>query len=234
MAAQEPQAPSTVQSAPVRAPNDPRVREPPRPAVDRLVTGVLVRHGPERFQFDPNGEPSYFITVRTDRGERTLWGRGIERALVESRSKPKPGDPVGVRENGIDPVTFVLRERDDRGHVKSETRRDTPRPHWVIEHREYFNARAAAAKALRDPRASRHEAIRNHPELLGAYWALDSAKKIAAQRISDRGSRERFVALVRDALAHATERGEPLPAAPANRNGTSKPVRGRDDEGLTR
>jgi hypothetical protein len=206
------------------------VREPPRPAVDRLVSGVLVAHGPARYRNEPNGAPSYFITVATDRGERTLWGREIQRALADSRTKPKPGDPVGVRENGIDPMTFIQRERDDRGHVISEKRADTPRPHWIIEHREFFNERAAAAKVLRDPRASRHEAIRNHPELMGAYWALDSATKIASQQIRHPGSRERFVALVREALAHATERGEPLPEpVPKNATPRTPASRGNDD-----
>lgn len=233
MAEQGPQRPASSPRAPASAPNGQPSREPPRPAADRLVTGILVRHGPAPFQFDPNGAPSYFITVLTERGERTLWGRGIEKALAESRTKPKPGDPVGVRENGIDPMTFILRERDDRGQVKSEMRRDTPRPHWIIERREYFNERAAAARALRDPRAPRHEVIRNHPELLGAFWVLDSATKIAQQRIGDRGSRERFVVLVREALAHAIERGEPLPGPRADR-GTSKRAPARGDEDLTR
>jgi hypothetical protein len=233
MAGNDPPRPSSAPSAPRRAPTERVAREPPRPAVDRLVTGVLVAHGPGPYRNEPNGAPSYFITVATDRGERTLWGREIQRALAESRTKPKPGDPVGVRENGIDPMTFVQRERDEKGHVISEKRADTPRPHWIIEHRSFFNERAAAAKVLRDPRASRHEAVRNHPELMGAYWALDSAAKIASQRIQHPSSREQFVALVREALAHATERGEPLPA-PVRTNTVARAPASRKDEDLTR
>jgi hypothetical protein len=189
----------------------------------------LIRHGPERYQFDPKGEPSYFITVRTARGERTLWGRGIQRALAESRTQPKPGDPIGVRENGIDPMTFILRERDDRGRVKSEIRRDTPRPHWIIERREYFDERVAAAKAMRDPRISRHEAVRNHPELEPWHLALDSAAKLATERIADRGSRERFVSLVREAFAMAIERGGPTPKPVRARSGPAERATLRDD-----
>lgn len=233
MAAEDSQSRPNAPSAAGGAPIEPRVRERPRPAVDRLVTGELVSHGPARYLNDPKGSPSYFITVRTDRGERTLWGWEIERALADSRTKPKPGDQVGVRENGIDPMTFIQRERDDRGHVISERRADTPRPHWIIEKREFFNERAAAAKVLRDPRASRHEAIRNHPELIGAFWALDSATKIASQRIQNPGSRERFVSLVREALAHATERGEPLPA-PVPKNAAARAARAQGEDELTR
>ena len=188
-------------------------REPPRPASDRLVTGVLVGHGAAPYAFEPQGAGSYFLTVRTERGERTLWGQELERALSESRTQPKVGDAIGIRENGIDPVTVVTRERTADGREMTVKRLDTPRGHWIIERREFFDERAAAAEALRDPRASRREAIRNHPELAGAYWALDAAAKVAEERIRDPGSRERFLKLVRESLAYATERGEALPVA---------------------
>jgi hypothetical protein len=152
--------------------------------------------------------------VRTERGERTLWSRGLERAFAESKTQPQPGEAVGIRENGIDPVTVTVRERDASGQVRVQKSVETPRGHWIVERREYFDERAAAAQLLRDPRASRREAVRNHPELAGAYWALDSARKVATERIAHPESRERFVALVRETLAFATERGEPLPAGP--------------------
>jgi len=187
--------------------------EPARPASDRLVTGVLVDHGAAPHGFDPKASRSYFITVRTERGERTLWGQELERALVQSRTQPKLGDPIGIRENGIDPLSVVVRERNAEGQVRTVTRLDTPRGHWIIERREFFDERAAAAEALRDARASRREVIRNHPDLAGAYWALDAAAKVAEEKIRDPGSRERFLKLVRESLAYATERGEPLPVA---------------------
>jgi hypothetical protein len=186
------------------------LREPPRSATDRLVTGVLVKHGRAPYGFQRGGEASYFVTLNTERGERTIWGRGLERALSASRTQPQPGEAVGVRENGISPMTVVMRERNARGEVVTVNRADTPRGHWVIERRNWFDERLAAAEALRDARVSRREAIRNHPELLGAYWALDSAGKVAEARIRNPESRERFVQLVRETLAHAIERGEPI------------------------
>ena len=198
-----PSAPPTVRSAGA-------LREPPRSATDSLVTGVLVKHGRAPYGFQRGGEASYFVTVNTERGERTLWGRELERAIAASRTQPQLGEPIGVRENGISPMTVVMRERNARGEVVSVNRADTPRGHWVIERRDWFDERLAAAETLRDGRISRREAIRNHPELLGAYWALDSAGKVADARIKNPESRERFVHLVREALAHAIERGEPI------------------------
>jgi hypothetical protein len=101
----------------------------------------------------------------------------------------------------------------------------------VVERREYFDERVAAAQLLRDPRASRREAVRDHPELAGAYWALDSARKVAAERIAHPESRERFIALVRETLAHATERGEPLPEGPRRQQPQNLETRGSTGTG---
>jgi hypothetical protein len=208
------------------APGQPR--DPPRSLTDSLITGVLLKYGHAPLEFKAQGVPSYFVTVQTERGERTLWGRGLERALTESRTQPRPGEAVGIRENGIDPMVVVMRERDAQGQVRLEKRVETPRGHWVIERREFFDERASAAQALRDPRVSRREAVRNHPELIGAYWALDSAGKVAEARIANPESRQRFVALVREALAHATERGEALPSARQQARSDANPQSTKD------
>jgi hypothetical protein len=58
-----------------------------------------------------------------------------------------------------------------------------------------------------------HNSVATRPtsDLLASYLTLDSAGKIAEQRIEHPQSREKILALVRETLAHATERGEPLP-----------------------
>jgi hypothetical protein len=185
-----------------------------------------MKHGRAPLEFNPRAALSYFVTIQTDRGERTLWSRELERALVESRTQPEIGDAVGIRENGIDPVTFITRERNARGDVVLERRLDTPRGHWIVERREFFDERAAAAQVLLDARASRRQAVRDHPELRGAYWALDSAQKVATERIRNPESRERFVLLVRETLAHVIERGEELPK-PSLKPKTEPPERTR-------
>jgi len=110
-------------------------------------------------------------------------------------------------------MVVVTRERDPQGQGVVEKRLETPRGHWVVERREFFDERAVAAQALRDPRVSRREAVRSHPELVGAYWALDSAGKVAEARIANPESRQRFVALVREALAHAANHSHLLESA---------------------
>jgi hypothetical protein len=114
------------------------------------------------------------------------------------------GDEIGVRQIEVNPVAASS----DRARHAAPPQ---PRSYWIVERRAYFAEREAAAQALRDPKVSPRDAIRNHPELIGAYFALDSARKVADARIAHPQSRERFIALVRESLAHATERGEPLP-----------------------
>jgi len=183
----------------------------PRPPVDRLTVGKLLNHGRAPHEFHPRGHPSYFVKILTDDGERTIWGRGLEGALAKSRTQPQIGDVIGVRENNLAPVSFVMRTRNAEGLVVASRQTDTPRPHWVIEKLEDFDLRAAAAQALRDPTLSRREAVLSHRELGSAYWILDVAQKYAASRWESVKTRENFVAAVRETLALTVERGIELP-----------------------
>jgi hypothetical protein len=54
-------------------------------------------------------------------------------------------------------------------------------------------------------------ALRRSPELLSTFLTLRGAQEIAERRIADPQDRERFVALVKEAMAKSVERGEPLP-----------------------
>ena len=182
-----------------------------RPPVDRLTVGKLLNHGRAPHEFHPRGHPSYFVKILTDEGERTIWGRGLERALAKSRTQPQVGDAIGIRENNLAPVSFITRTRNAEGLVVATRQTDTPRPHWVIEKLQDFDLRAAAARALRDPTLSRREAVINHKELADAYRLLDTAHQYAGGRWENPKTRETFEAAVRETLALAIERGIELP-----------------------
>lgn len=183
----------------------------PRGPVDRLIVGRLLEHGEAPHEFRARAELSYYVRLDTERGARTLWSPGLKRALDTSSSRPQLGDWVGVKENSIEPVSVVTRRRDAAGQLIEQRRYDAPRTHWVIEKREWFDEQLAAATRLRDLKAHPREAIRDHPALLGAYLTLDSARKFAAERFENPEHRERFLGLVREVLARATERGVPPP-----------------------
>ena len=57
-----------------------------------LVIGRLKDHGPANYQFRRDEDPSYYVRLLTSRGERTLWGKDLERALRDGETRPKPGD----------------------------------------------------------------------------------------------------------------------------------------------
>jgi len=83
----------------------------------------------------------------------------------------------------------------------------------MIERREFFDERGAAAEVLRDSRAPDERRSVTIPSSQGAYWALDAATKVAEVRIRDPGSPARLLTVIRESLAHATESGEVLPLA---------------------
>jgi hypothetical protein len=199
--------------------------EDPRPDADRVTFGRLLEHGSAKHMFRPSAEVSYFVRIETLQGERIFWSQALQAALARSQSQPQIGDEVGVRENSIQPVTLIATVHDQRGNIIGKRRFDSPRVHWIVEKRSFFQERMLAAEALRNERLHPREAIQSFPDLQPAYIALDSARRVAGQRIRP-ASRDRFVKLVRETLAHAIERAEPLPAlaprAPKQASSTRK------------
>jgi hypothetical protein len=208
-----------------------RAQPPPTPSLrphsDRLTVGKLIDHAPARHEFHSQGHPSYYIKLLTADGPRTVWGKGLERALQRSKTQPQINDFIGIRENNASPVSVVSRTRNADGLVTATRQWDTPRPQWVVEKLEEFDLRAAAARALRDPTLSRREAVTNHRELAGAYWILDTAHKHAAQKWPlNPHTQQRFLLELRETLAQTIERGVELPAPkPAPADPTLKPER---------
>jgi putative DNA primase/helicase len=199
-----------------RSPRDSATAEPTArapaetPARDRLLAGRLIDHGQAPYRHQRKEATSYFVKLETPRGERTLWGVDLERALKESLTQPKVGDEVGLRAVREEPVTVKAPRRNADGRVVGEQELETHRNRWVIERREFFEARNQAAKLIRDPKIDAREAVKQHPELASTYLHLKGAQEVAASRIRDPKDQQRFVALVRSALADSIERGEPL------------------------
>lgn len=208
--AQSPRSPAEPQDpAPRRGLPDVAL-ESPRPPADRMTFGVLLAHGPAKYQFRERAEMSYFMRLKVGRTEQQFWSPALRSAFERSHTQPQVGEVIGVRENSIQPATAIFTERDRQGNVLRQRRYDTPRVHWVIERREFFDQRMAAAEAFRDVTLHPRQAIETHPVLLDAYLALDSARVIAARGVPKEQHRW-FVSMFRAALAHAIERGESLP-----------------------
>jgi hypothetical protein len=180
-------------------------RERPR----ERVVGKLIDYGRDTYRHDPHEAPSYFVRIQTKEGKREIWGRDLERAISKSLSQPQIGDEVALERTGREPVTVKRKERGSDSRLLGEQDVSTYRNRWVIERREFFEQRDAAASVLRDETVAPRRAVRQHPELAGTYLNLKAAE-IAAANIRDPEDRRRFVSLVRGALADRIERGEPL------------------------
>lgn len=201
--------------------------EATRTDADRVTFGRLLEHGPAKHMFRPSAEVSYFVRIETLQGERVFWSPALQTAMTRSQSQPQIGDDVGVRENSIQPVTLITSVHDERGNLIGKRRYDTPRVHWVVEKRAFFHERMLAAEALRNERVHPREAIQNFPDLQPAYIALDCARRVAEQRIRP-ASRQWFVKMVRETLAHAIERSEALPAIGLHTSPPPSPRRSDD------
>ena len=194
-------------------PADPTAsKDAPSPAAaptrDRFITGRLLEHGAASYRHDPHERMSYFVKLETPTGVREIWGVDLQRALKESLTNPKNGDEVGLRAIRRDAVKVQVAERDENGAVLRENPLETHRNHWILEKREFFTERAAAARTVRDTGVDPKAGARRHPELVGTYLQMRAAE-LAAKKFQDPADRATFLTRVRAALADRVARGEP-------------------------
>lgn len=191
----------------------PEERTPQRPRdaqAERLLVGRLVEHGAAPYRNDPKEPASYYVKIETARGDRTVWGVDLARAMKESLSQPAAGDTVTLRAMGRDSVTVKTPIRDAEGKSVGQRDLDTHRNRWIIEKQSFLEERARAAQTLRDTSIDPKLGGRRHPELAGTYLQVRAAE-LAAQSLRDPQDQKRFVEKVREALAASVARGEPLP-----------------------
>ena len=179
-----------------------------------LLIGRLKDHGRANYQFRSSEDPSYYVRLLTSRGERTLWGKDLERAIREGETQPKSGDLVGARRIGREAVTVTTRQRDSEGRVTAQQEHHAHRTRWVLEKVTFFAERARMARRLRDEQADVRNSVRAHPELKSTFLSVRAAEEFAARRIADPRDRERFLELVKGAMAGSIQKGEPLPSVP--------------------
>ena len=196
---------------PTSAPREASRRAPDAPPGDGIrerIAGKLLDHGRSAYRHDPNEGPSYFVRLQTRDGTREIWGKDIERAVARSLTQPQVGDTVVLQRSGRDAVTVKRQERGADGQFSTKDV-EVFRNRWIIEKRELFERRVAAAQVVRNGSIGARDAVRQHPELAGTYLNLRAAE-LASRALRDPEDQRRFVARVRSALADDIERGEPL------------------------
>jgi hypothetical protein len=188
----------------------PSPQSPPSPSQNQLISGMLVAHGRAAYRFNLRGEPSYFVRIHSSDGHRTIWDRGLERAIEQSLTKPQIRDEIGLRRLRSDSLGVKASAPGAKPPVPKELGPATRQHYWVVEKSSFFKERAKAARTLRDVAIAAREGVQRHSELVGSYLLLRAAE-LTAQALRHPEDRKKFIEGVRLALAESIERGEPWP-----------------------
>jgi hypothetical protein len=203
-------------AASVTAPKHADDRRAPRDGLRPPITGVLLAHAAAPYQFDPMQRMSYYARVRTEVGERTLWGADLERALAESRSGAQIGDDVVLSQRGARPVTVRVPDRNEAGDLVGEKKIVTQRMGWTVEKVQYLEALSRKADIVRSGQMAASAILTQHPDLAGAVVGLKLAEQFARRLTPRPVDQARVVQAIRDHMANAVAQGERI-RVPAQR-----------------
>lgn len=185
--------PATRADAPgeVAAPSRPAATERTiAPRDQRISTetmeGKLLGHGNARYRFQPTETPSYYARLLTSGGVVTLWGRGLARAISQSKTNVRIGDRVAFRRLDQDPQT---------GRVQ-----------WRAEKPEWFATHDKEARKRRDEQIAAEQAAHEDPDLARAFRSMRAAEALADRRLSDPQQRLQFIEGVAARLKKTVQR----------------------------
>jgi hypothetical protein len=116
---------------------------PPRGRRGEVITGRLQEHGKANYQFQPDGSPSYYLTLLTSRGPETLWTTDRQRTFYRARWR-------------VEEVSYLAKSMQSAERaVKSrleDKRAMTERPELRSAFISLHVAQQYAEKNIRDPR----------------------------------------------------------------------------------
>lgn len=130
-----------------KAPTPAALEKAVAPAL-RAYAGRVIEHGSANFNHDPDEKPNYFVKMATDKGEKTVWGVDLKRAMSES--KIKAGDDIKLEYKGNQPVTVEALKRDNAGKVIGKEEITTNRNTWEVQKSDKHKVVEAVAAALVD------------------------------------------------------------------------------------
>lgn len=182
------------------------LRDGPRPPIN----GVLVAAAAAPYKFHPEQHMSFYVMVRTEVGDRTIWGADLERALAESASQPRIGDPIVLTQHGTRPVNLRVPARNDAGELIGERKIVAQRARWSIETPAHMHDLRRQARLLRAGEMLAEASLDTSATLATAAAGLELAKQYARRVTVDGPSQDRLVEAIRDRMAAAVEQGHTL------------------------
>lgn len=208
------------------------LRDGPRPP----IRGLLVAAAAAPYKFDPAQRMSFYVMVRTEVGDRTIWGADLERALAESTSQPRIGDQVVLTQHGTNPVNVRVPARNEAGDLIGEKKMVAQRARWSIETPEHVRDLQRQAHLLRTGEILAEASLDMYPGLATAAAGVKLAEQYARRVTADEPSQEKLVQAIRDRMAAAVERGRQVHLPDRKPGPNQRQVRqrgGRSREELT-
>lgn len=181
------------------------------------IVGVLVAAAAAPYRFDPQQRMSFYIMVRTEVGDRTVWGTDLERALAESASQPRIGTAVVLIHQGTTSVDVRVPDRNEAGELVGEKKIVAQRARWSIETIDHLRSLQQTSDLFRSGQDMPPASLEAQPNLAAATAGARLAQQYAQRVTTDAPSQQRLVRAIRDRLAEALAQGRDihLPATTA-------------------
>jgi hypothetical protein len=209
---------------------DPINTSEPRPLRDGSrprITGILVAAAAAPYKFDPEQRMSFYVMVRTEVGDRTIWGADLERALAESASQPRIGNQVVLTQHGTNPVNVRVAARNEAGELIGEKKIVAQRARWSIETPDQVRDLQRQGRLLRTGEILAESSLDTYPGLASAAASLKLAEQYARRVTSDAPSQERLLQAIRQRMATAIEQGHSVHLPERKARPDHNPVRQR-------
>ncbi|MBK9307890.1 MAG: hypothetical protein IPM58_12595 [Nitrospira sp.] len=122
---------------------------------ERVVVGTVVDHGIDHYDHDARNTKSYFVKVRTDRGEREIWGINLGRSFEQG--KVQRGDAVALVQQAHEQVLVKAPIRDGSGTSIGMASQPATRNQWDVLRLDSFGVREqqqlseAVSAAMQEP-----------------------------------------------------------------------------------
>ncbi|MFT4438690.1 LPD7 domain-containing protein [Caballeronia sp. 15715] len=181
------------------------IQDTPTPA--GVTAGVLVAHGPAPFNHDEKQNDSYYATVRTQEGERTVWGLDLERAIAASGVQT--GQQIELEKGGSRSVTAQQRQFDKKGKELAPKTLTSRRNEWFVSSPDVpglptREQREALASARREA-DERRRIVEVRERFLKGEWKFSKEQQAtldaARERIKAQAARE----VLRDEIKNLPE-----------------------------
>ena len=195
------------------------------------VVGVLVAAAAAPYRFDPDQRMSFYVTVRTEVGDRTVWGTDLERALAESASQPRIGASIALSHQGTTAVDVRVPERNEAGDLVGEKRIVAQRARWRIETVDHMRSLQQTSDLFRNDQEMSPTSLQAQPNLAAASAGVKLAEQYAQRLTADGPSQHRLVRAIRDRLAEALAQGQDIHLPASGPTHTPPHIRQRGGRG---